>query len=76
MSFLLPAAFTAFTALLLPILIHLSRRSQTQRTEFAALRWIGAKLRPRRRPVLQERLLLLLRLLLMAALVLCLAAPV
>ena len=76
MSFLLPAAFAAFAALLLPILIHLSRRSQTQRTEFAALRWIGAKLRPRRRPVLQERLLLLLRLLLLAVVVLWLAAPV
>ena len=76
MNFLLPAAFAAFAALLLPILIHLSRRSQSQRTEFAALRWIGAKLRPRRRPVLQEWLLLLLRLLLIAAVVLWLAAPV
>lgn len=76
MSFLLPAAFAAFAALLLPILIHLSRRSQTQRTEFAALRWLGAKLRPRRRPVLQEWLLLLLRLLLLAVVVLWLAAPV
>ncbi len=76
MSFLSPAAFAAFAALLLPILIHLSRRSQTQRTEFAALRWISAKLRPRRRPVLQERLLLLLRLLLLAVVVLWLAAPV
>lgn len=76
MSFLLPAAFAAFAALLLPILIHLSRRSQTQRTEFAALRWIGARLRPRRRPVLQEWLLLLLRLLLLAVVVLWLAAPV
>lgn len=76
MNFLLPAAFAAFAALLLPILIHLSRRSQTQRTEFAALRWIGAKLRPRRRPVLQERLLLLLRLLLLVVVVLWLAAPV
>ncbi len=76
MNFLLPAAFAAFAALLLPILIHLSRRSQSQRTEFAALRWIGAKLRPRRRPVLQERVLLLLRLLLLALVVLWLAAPV
>ncbi len=76
MNFLLPAAFAAFAALLLPILIHLSRRSQTQRTEFAALRWIGAKLRPRRRPVVQEWLLLLLRLLLIAVVVLWLAAPV
>lgn len=76
MNFLLPAALAAFAALLLPILIHLSRRSQTRRTEFAALRWIGARLRPRRRPVLQERLLLLLRLLLLATVALWLAAPV
>lgn len=76
MSFLLPGALAALAALLLPILIHLSRRSQSQRVEFAALRWLQARLRPRRRPVIEQWLLLLVRLLLLSILVLFLAQPV
>lgn len=76
MNFLLPSAFLALLALALPVLIHLSRRSQQQRTDFAALRWLQARFRPRRQPIVQEWLLLLLRLLLLALLVLFLAIPV
>lgn len=76
MSFLLPGALAALAALLLPILIHLSRRTQWQRVDFAALRWLQSRMRPRRRPVIEEWLLLLVRLLLLACLVLMLAQPV
>jgi hypothetical protein len=76
MNFLFPAALAALAALLLPILIHLSRRSQSQRVDFAALRWLQVRLRPRRRPVIEQWLLLLLRLLLLLALVFFLAQPV
>lgn len=76
MNFLLPSALFALIALALPVLIHLSRRSQQQRTDFAALRWLQDRFRPRRRPIVQEWLLLAIRLLLLTLLVLFLAIPV
>lgn len=76
MNFLLPSAFLALLALALPVLIHLSRRSPQQRTDFAALRWLQARFRPRRQPIVQEWLLLLIRLLMLTLLVLFLAIPV
>lgn len=76
MNFLLPAALSALLALALPVLIHLSRRSQQQRTDFAALRWLQARFRPRRQPIVQEWPLLLIRLLLLTVIVLFLAVPV
>lgn len=75
-ALLVPAALAALAALLIPLLIHLSRRSEQRPTDFAALRWISAQLRPRRKLVFQEILLLLLRLLLLIALALFLAKPV
>ena len=75
-ALLLPTALLALTALLLPLLIHLSRRSEQKPTDFAALRWISAQLRPRRKLVFQEIPLLLLRLLLLIALAIFLAKPV
>jgi len=75
-SLLLPGALLALSALLIPLLIHLSRRSEQKPTDFAALRWISAQLRPRRKLVFQEVLLLLLRLLLLIALAFFLANPV
>lgn len=75
MMLLWPAALLALAALLLPLLIHLTRRLQSTRTEFAALRWVQARRRPRRRPRLQHWLLLLLRLLLVVVAVLLLAQP-
>ncbi len=78
MSFalLLPAALAALAALLLPLLIHLARRSEQRPTDFAALRWLRQKPRPRHRIRFDEWPLLLLRLLLLALLALWLARPV
>lgn len=76
LSFLWPAALVAIAAIALPLLIHLSRRSEQKLTDFAALRWLRANLRPRRKLLLQERLLLALRILLLIAVALFLAQPV
>ncbi|KRA20658.1 BatA domain-containing protein [Lysobacter sp. Root604] len=75
-ALLLPAALAALAALLLPLLIHLARRSEQRPTDFAALRWLRHKPRPRHRIRFDERWLLLLRLLLLALLALWLARPV
>lgn len=76
LALLLPAGLAALAALALPVLIHLRRRSQQRVVEFAALRWMLARERPRRRVRVDERSLLALRLLLLALLALLLAAPV
>ena len=76
LSLLLPAALAALGALLLPLLIHLARRSQLRPTPFAALRWLRREARPQRRLRFEEWPLLLLRLLLIALLALWLAWPV
>lgn len=73
---LFPAALAALAALALPLLIHLTRRSDRQVMAFAALRWLRAKERARRRVRIDEWLLLALRLLLLAAVVVLLAQPV
>lgn len=73
---LLPAALAALAALALPLLIHIARRTESRIIDFAALRWLEARTRPRRRPRLDEILLLTLRLLLLALIALWLAKPV
>jgi hypothetical protein len=73
---LLPIGLAAFAALLLPLLLHLARRSEQRVVAFAALRWLRALPQPRRKHRLEELLLLLLRLLLLAALALLFAQPV
>lgn len=70
-----PLALAAFAALLVPLLLHLQRRRSVKVWQFAALRWLSPKPRPRRTWHLTERLLLALRLLLLAALVAWLAQP-
>lgn len=72
---LLPAGLAALAALLLPLLIHLARRSEHRPTSFAALRWLRARPRPRNRVRFDEWPLLLLRLALLALLALLLARP-
>lgn len=72
---LLPAALAALAALELPLLIHLARRQQQRPTMFAALRWLRAQPRPRRRLRFDEPWLLALRLLLLTLLALFLARP-
>lgn len=74
--FLLPLGLTALAAVLVPLLLHLRRRSEQQRTEFAALRWLPARTRPRTRLRFEEWLLLLVRLALIAALAALIATPV
>jgi hypothetical protein len=76
LSLLLPAALFALAALAIPLLLHLQRRRvEPQRIVFAAMRWISAPLRPRRRLQLREPWLLLVRCLLFVAMVLALAQP-
>lgn len=73
---LLPLGLVALAAWLLPLLIHLRRRSEHRPTNFAALRWLQPKARPRRRLRLEDWPLLAVRLVLIAALALLLAQPV
>jgi len=73
---LLPLGLAALAAWLVPLLIHLRRRSEQYRTAFAALRSLPARARPRSRLRFEEWPLLLVRLLLLAALALLLAWPV
>ncbi|MEG3183248.1 BatA domain-containing protein [Novilysobacter erysipheiresistens] len=75
-SLLLPIGLSALAALLLPLLVHLARRSEQRLVVFAALRWLQAKAQPQRKHRFDEILLLVLRLLLLAALALLLAGPV
>lgn len=76
LALLLPAGLAAFAALLLPLLLHLARRHEQTPTDFAALRWLRQKPKPRHRIRFDEWPLLLLRLLLLALLALWLARPV
>ena len=76
LALLAPLGLAALAAVLLPILLHLARRTPQRRTPFAALRWLSARLRPRRRVRLEEPWLLLLRVLLVACVALLFARPV
>lgn len=76
LALLLPAGLAALAALLLPLLLHLARRHEQTPTDFAALRWLRQKPKPRHRIRFDEWPLLLLRLLLLALLALWLARPV
>lgn len=76
LSLMLPLGLAALASLLLPLLVHLARRSEQRVVVFAALRWLQAKPQPRRKHRFDEIALLLLRLLLLAVLALLLAEPV
>ncbi len=75
-ALLAPIGLTALAALALPPLVHLARRTEERPTDFAALRWLRPNPRPRKRPRLDERLLMAARLALLALLALWLARPV
>jgi len=75
-ALLLPAALLALVAMLVPLVIHIARSSETRTIDFAALRWLNPSPRPVRRLRLDERLLLAVRIALIAALALFLAQPV
>lgn len=73
---LVPIALTALAALIVPLAIHIARRTEDRPTDFAALRWLRQKPRPKSRLRFDERLLLAVRLLLLALVALWLARPV
>lgn len=75
-ALLLPGALAALLALVIPLVIHIARRSEQVPTDFAALRWLRQKPRPRSRLRFDEWALLLLRLMLLALVALWLAHPV
>lgn len=72
---LAPLGLAALAALIVPLLIHLRRRTEEVPVDFAALRWLDTLPRPRSRLRFDEWLLLALRLLLVALLALLLARP-
>ncbi|WP_420146436.1 BatA domain-containing protein [Sphingobium sp.] len=76
MTLLFPAALAALTALIVPLILHIARRREQLLTEFAALRWLRQKPRPRSRLRFDERFLLLIRLLLLLLVVVWLTNPV
>ncbi len=73
---LLPTALGALIAVGVPLAIHIARRTETQTIDFAALRWLDPNPRPVRRPRLDERVLLAVRIALIVAIALLLAHPV
>lgn len=75
-ALLFPAGLATLVAWLVPLLIHLARRTEAVPTDFAALQWLRQKPRPRHRPRFDERRLLAVRLLLLALIALWLARPV
>lgn len=75
-ALLIPGALAALAALALPPILHIARRSEQRRTDFAALRWLRERPRPRHRLRFDEWLLLAVRLALLALLALWLARPV
>jgi hypothetical protein len=72
---LAPLGLAALAALVVPLIIHLRRRTEEVPVDFAALRWLDPRPRPRRKLRFDELLLLALRLLLVALLALLLAQP-
>lgn len=75
MGLLFPAALVALAALILPLIIHIARKSEQVPTDFAALRWLRSRPKPRSRLRFDEWPLLLLRLALLALAALWLAQP-
>lgn len=72
---LAPLGLAALAALIVPLVVHLRRRTEEVPLDFAAMRWLEALPRPRQRLCFDEWLLLALRLLLVACLALLLAQP-
>lgn len=70
-----PIGLLALAAVVVPLIIHLTRRTEQVPTDFAALQWLDPRPRPRRRLRFDEWPLLIARLLLIALLALLLARP-
>ena len=76
LSLLLPFGLAALAALVVPLVLHLIRQPERVVVDFAALRWLGERARPRRRLRFDDPWLLLVRLALLATMALLLAMPV
>jgi len=76
MTLLVPLGLAALAALAVPLFIHWIRRSDRQLVSFAAMRYLREFPHSREKFRLHERLLLLLRMLLIASLALLLAVPI
>lgn len=76
LTLLLPFGLAALAALVVPLVVHLIRQPQREVIDFAALRWLGERARPRRRLRFDDLLLMCVRLLLVAGLAVLLAMPV
>ena len=75
-ALLFPAGLAALAALLIPMVIHIARRTESRTIDFAALAWLEDRPKPRRRLRLDELWLLASRLLLLTLIALWLAQPV
>jgi hypothetical protein len=75
-ALLFPAGLAALAALLIPLVIHIARRTESRTVDFAALAWLEERPKPRRRLRLDELWLLAARLLLVTLIALWLAQPV
>lgn len=76
MGLLAPLALLAIAAIIVPLAIHIARRSEIQTIDFAALRWLRQRPKPRSRLRFDEWPLLLVRIALIALIALLLARPV
>ncbi|MES3153053.1 BatA domain-containing protein [Sphingomonas faeni] len=74
-TLLFPLGLAALASILIPLVLHLARRTEQRPTNFAALRWLRQKPRPRHRPKFDELLLLATRILLLALVSVFLAGP-
>ncbi len=75
-ALLFPAGLAALAAVLIPLVIHIARRTESRTVDFAALAWLEERPKPRRRLRLDELWLLAARLLLLTLVALWLAQPV
>lgn len=75
-ALLFPAGLAALAAVLIPLVIHIARRTESRTVDFAALAWLEERPKPRRRLRLDELWLLAARLLMLILLALGLAQPV
>jgi hypothetical protein len=75
-QFLAPAGIAAAAALVVPVVVHLVRRSDRRELRFAAMRYLRARPHPRARLRLVRPLLLALRVGLLVGLAALLALPV
>jgi len=72
---LAPAGLAAAAALVVPVIVHLVRRSDRRVLSFAAMRYLRSRAHPRARLRVDRPLLLALRLMLLAGLAVLLALP-